>query len=337
MPCGHLHWLDMFFSRFIYFVIIKLVLYKHTYGGAFCGILACLLILFLVKWFSVNNILRKSLCSYKGRMLLFALTEVWIVNFYTDLGIDGFDSQDMVQALLFMITIILTVLVLIISLIKKSLESEKQLLDVRNKAVEQQYQELRKAYEQNRCLIHDEKHMVQYIEECLQNNDADRALSFLEAYQVNMRAQSRHSWTGIPTVDFIINMKNARMEELSVDFNVKVQMDAIPINEADFVVLLGNLFDNAIEAAAKCPIGNRMIKLQMQIVNAMLLIRMQNASVSAPSKKRGRFLTSKKDAENHGWGIESIKHIVKKYDGDIDFIYDTSKFEVQIMIQINNI
>lgn len=306
----------------------------HTYTAVLLGIVLSFSVLVLVKYFSLTNILKKALISYKWRTFFLALAECYILNFYTDLGLDNFNHQDIIQVLFITVAVIIIVLILVISLFMKSLESEKQLLDVRNDAIEQQYRELRAAYERNRCLLHDEKHMIQYLEECFQNGDVGRAQEFLGKYRKNVLSQSRHSWIGLPTLDFIINMKNDRMRELSVDFKLEVQIDEVPLDEADFVVLLGNLFDNAIEGAAKCVLGERWIVLQMQWVNDMFLIGMENASAAIPVKKKGRFLTSKKEADNHGWGIESIKHIVEKYGGDIDFIYDEKKFEVQIMMEL---
>ena len=151
-------------------------------------------------------------------------------------------------------------------------------------------------------------------------------------FREKLQANARRAWTGLPTLDFIINMKSRRMEELAIAFRLSAEVDSVPFSDADLVVLLGNLFDNAMEAAQRCPMDQRSIELQMKSANAMFLLIMENTSASAPSQKKGRFLTSKAEKENHGWGIESIRHIVQKYGGEIDFSYDASKFRVWIMV-----
>ena len=45
-----------------------------------------------------------------------------------------------------------------------------------------------------------------------------------------------------------------------------------------------------------------------------------------------KFYTDKTDADGHGWGIESAKSAVKKYDGTIKFRYNKDFFEVIVMI-----
>lgn len=43
----------------------------------------------------------------------------------------------------------------------------------------------------------------------------------------------------------------------------------------------------------------------------MLIIKVKNSSISAPIVRKGRFLTNKKEKEKHGWGIESVKELLK--------------------------
>ncbi|MDC7286274.1 ATP-binding protein [Blautia schinkii] len=104
------------------------------------------------------------------------------------------------------------------------------------------------------------------------------------------------------------------------------------MEDADFVVVLANLFDNAIEASGKCESDNRFIELSVQSVNEMFILRMKNTYLSEPNMKNNRFITSKKDKTKHGWGIESVKHIVEKYGGQIAFEYSGNIFEVSIII-----
>ena len=62
----------------------------------------------------------------------------------------------------------------------------------------------------------------------------------------------------------------------------------------------------------------------------MLLITMENTAAAEPDQKNGRFLTSKKNKKEHGWGVQSMKHIVEKYGGDIEFKSQQGLFRVEI-------
>ena len=70
--------------------------------------------------------------------------------------------------------------------------------------------------------------------------------------------------------------------------------------------------------------------------DAQFLRNMQkNTSIYKPYEKNTKFYTSKKEKDEHGWGIESVKQIVRKYNGEIDFKYDKDFFEVEIIISDN--
>ena len=95
--------------------------------------------------------------------------------------------------------------------------------------------------------------------------------------------------------------------------------------------MLENLFDNAIESALKCE-KERKIFLNIENVNSVLILKLWNTSCKVPYVKKDRFITDKDDSNVHGWGVESVKSIVNKYNGSIEFKYDETFFEVDIII-----
>jgi sensor histidine kinase regulating citrate/malate metabolism len=50
--------------------------------------------------------------------------------------------------------------------------------------------------------------------------------------------------------------------------------------------------------------------------------------------KRGKLLTSKNNASNHGIGTENIKDIVAKYQGDVRFDFDDDMFSVRVIMPV---
>ena len=100
----------------------------------------------------------------------------------------------------------------------------------------------------------------------------------------------------------------------------------------DIIILLENLFDNAIEAVEKCA-NKKEIKFSIKNINSMLVLKLWNSSCKKPKVKKERFVTDKHDSKGHGWGLESVKYIVKKYDGIIEFEYTEMFFQTVIMIE----
>ena len=103
--------------------------------------------------------------------------------------------------------------------------------------------------------------------------------------------------------------------------------------ELDFIMMMGNLLDNAIESAVKCRKGERYIVFKIYNINDIFGIKIKNSSISKPTMVGDDFLTEKKEKDIHGWGIKSVKKILEKYNGELNFKYDNSFFETHVIIE----
>ena len=118
------------------------------------------------------------------------------------------------------------------------------------------------------------------------------------------------------------------------NIQIKVQCDCLnglKLAEKDSFILIANLLDNAIEAAEKV-VDNPWIDIRIIRNKSMLLIRISNSISKKPRKLLERFMTDKKDVKQHGFGMLSVERIVKRYEGEMDTVYDDNRFEVSIMI-----
>lgn len=229
---------------------------------------------------------------------------------------------------------VVTGLMLILLLISvwyyiRSIDTEKNLLEVRNNMMASQYQQLNEHYREYRCLVHDEKYMINFIEESLKSGDLEEIQQLL--CRCKEKFVRKDYWTGISIVDRVITMEKRKMDELDIDFCLNAEVMDIIVDDMDFIILFENLINNAIEAASKCK-EKRKIELTMKNVNDTLIFKLWNSNSKLPNRKGKKFLTDKMDTAGHGWGIESVKHIVEKYNGSVHFSYDESFFEVDIII-----
>ena len=62
------------------------------------------------------------------------------------------------------------------------------------------------------------------------------------------------------------------MDTVNIEFSLDAKVSEIPMEDADFIVALGNLLDNAIEAAEQCQKENRKIWMSIQNINEMFLM-----------------------------------------------------------------
>lgn len=305
---------------------------SHTYKEAIYLLIICFLVILINKYIPLKNIISQILNKHKKAIFFLTFVEWLMLLAIIENGFGQIKGVNLTASLILALMIVFCLTLLYIKSIIKIASTEKNIFNMRTKAMEDQYKELNVAYEKYRCVVHDEKHMLLYIQECLSQNDVEAAKKFLNNYQQELRHNGSYSQTGIATLDFLLNIKKPQMDKASIVFRLDCQIEYIILKESDFIVILGNLLDNAIEAAEKCEKEHREIYLSLKNINDMFYLIIRNSCKSEPHQKGYRFLTTKDNFKEHGWGIESVKHTVEKYGGNISFQYSEIFFEAKVII-----
>ena len=121
-------------------------------------------------------------------------------------------------------------------------------------------------------------------------------------------------------------MALAGQEQIKTKVNIEYPHNT-NIRSVDLTTILGNLLDNALEAAKTAPEGLRFLNLTIRRINAMLIIKVENGYGSTPVQEDGKLLTSKKDKAFHGWGLKSVQTAADRYDGTIRTDYKDHVFQ----------
>jgi sensor histidine kinase regulating citrate/malate metabolism len=137
--------------------------------------------------------------------------------------------------------------------------------------------------------------------------------------------------TGNECFDALANAKLAICEGLDIKVQVRVMnhsMDNLNIDEIG--VIIGNLFDNAIEAVKN--LKEKRIELDIQKQGKRRSIFMTNTVGKSVLSDNENLETTKVDKANHGFGIKNIQNIVTKHGGMIDFFEENDMFCCDILI-----
>ena len=78
--------------------------------------------------------------------------------------------------------------------------------------------------------------------------------------------------------------------------------------------MIGNLLDNAMEACLKVPRERRFIRLYIARAKENLYIYVMNAADGSYRRQGGRYLSTK-PSDSHGFGLQRIDKVIKKYQG----------------------
>ena len=193
---------------------------------------------------------------------------------------------------------------------------------------ERDYQALRRTYADNAKLYHDLHNHIEAIYQCLIQGDTKEAVRYCQELRTPVRQISQTVWTGDKALDYLISSKIALagQEQIKTKVNIEYPHNT-NIRSVDLTTILGNLLDNALEAAKAAPESLRFLNLTIRRINAMLIIKVENGYGSTPVQENGKLLTSKKDKAFHGWGLKSVQTAADRYDGTIRTDYKDHVFQ----------
>ena len=209
---------------------------------------------------------------------------------------------------------------------------DKQLASYQQELIETHYQEVDNMYQQMRGWRHDYRNHIQTMKAYAASGDWDAIRQYLDLLDEDLTTVDTVIKTGNPMTDAILNSKIS----LARSKNIPVVADAhIPLklksSELDLCCILGNLFDNAIEASLKLPEEERMIRVYMDMKNTQLYISFTNFTAGGKLKKQGNLFRSTK-GDGHGFGLVRIDAIVERLDGYISRNSEEGSFTTEILL-----
>ena len=132
--------------------------------------------------------------------------------------------------------------------------------------------------------------------------------------------------------DAILNSKIslARSKEITVETKAHIPF-GLKTKEIDLCIILGNLFDNAIEASLLLPVENRLIRVYMDMKGTQLYISFLNFTNSKKQVKQGKVFRTTKGA-GHGLGMARIESIIEQLGGYISSNSEDGAFTTEILL-----
>ena len=200
---------------------------------------------------------------------------------------------------------------------------------------ERQMRERELSVQEFKRLRHDMKSHLFSIKAFLQNQQVEKAVLYIDNIANSGGLSSKDVCkSGHIIIDALINYRCSIAEEKDIKCNIVHQIPTeLYFRNSDICVLLGNAFDNAIEAAEKVEISERYIELRMGYNKGCLLIEISNSyNGTIKMGNKGEFMTTKQDQKNHGIGMVSMKKVVDTYNGEMTINAENNIFEMTIML-----
>ena len=214
------------------------------------------------------------------------------------------------------------------------LQQENNLLQMESK----RYNELKNYMNETRALRHDFRQHILVISELANQENIDELKNYLS--QLTEKARKSYiNYCANHAVDALASHYDriAKSQETKISWSLELPA-TLPINEADYCAMLGNLTENALHAVKNLPEEMRTIKIISSMPSAFILGISADNPYGGNLKfdKDGLPRSTSKEHEGHGLGLISVKNTVEHYGGSMNINAENEIFSVDIILYCNN-
>lgn len=301
-------------------------------------LLMVLLAVLFLRRFSVEEVSRVSLHTVLLIELSCLMTFLIFLH-YTAVRLEGHSETDNLMMLIYVafFVIVLTAYYMFRGIARSieeiaTLRNQKLLMELEAGRVEAS----ESAMEETRRTRHDMKNHLQYMKSLLKEERYQDAKCYLEEVTDYVEQTLSYIDCGNKNVNAILNYEKGRAEKTGISLRLAVAVpETLPFLEMDMCSLLCNLLENAIEACESGRMVGAAVDLNMRLQGDYLLIRVVNPlPKSRKAQPSVNLETTKKNKENHGYGVKIIRSIAEKYGGYVKFKTEGQLFVADVMLDM---
>lgn len=180
---------------------------------------------------------------------------------------------------------------------------------------------------------HEVKNHVFYIDQLLKSGDYDQLREYVNKLKEDDLAPVVVVSTGNRVVDSIVNQKCAYAQSLGIGVEVTAALgEELRIDDLSLCSVLGNLLSNAIEGSSG--VEHACISLDIRMFKGYFVVTARNFVSSNVIKENPHLLTTKKDAEKHGFGLKVVEQVADWYEGSLRLeMADKRTFSASVMLK----
>ena len=212
-------------------------------------------------------------------------------------------------------------------------EYENLILRDQARAYEKELLMQQEKTDEMKAFRHDIKHHLAQMKALNDGKHVDKLDRYIQEVADNLQETVPMSYTGNIGVDGVLNymLQKAKDKGIAVTSKVVIPED-LEISVFDMNIILGNLFENAIEA--NDGVEKPRIGFVMKYVKEAILIEISNTRAHKVNIKNNAIISTKKQVSLHGYGLRNIKKVLAKYDHLLDLEDVDDEFVVRIMMKI---
>lgn len=243
-------------------------------------------------------------------------------------------DKDFPDYMVFFMSVLLFVNIMIVFYVEalRKNEKEKYLAELTEQHYHLQieyYQQLLEKQQETKALWHDIKKYTTAMQAVAAQNDSEQLRQIAQAAADAYERVKDISAVGNPVVDALLNqyLRSAKENQIQVLLDITIP-EVLAISTLLLSVVIGNTFDNAIEACRLIAPEKRVIHLQLRKQNRILFYSIENPYIDA--------VTQLRVGKHHGYGLKNVERAVNQNNGNFQVEKVDGNFIVQIRLNCEN-
>lgn len=239
-------------------------------------------------------------------------------------------DKDFPDYMVFFMAVLLFVNIMIVFYVEalRKNEKEKYLAELTEQHYHLQieyYQQLLEKQQETKALWHDIKKYTAAMQAVAAQNDSEQLRQIAQAAEDAYERVKDISAVGNPVVDALLNqyLRSAKENQIQVLLDITIP-EVLAISTLLLSVVIGNTFDNAIEACRLIAPEKRVIHLQLRKQNRILFYSIENPYIDA--------VTQLHVGKHHGYGLKNVERAVNQNNGNFQVEKSKGLFVIQIRL-----
>lgn len=181
------------------------------------------------------------------------------------------------------------------------------------------------------ALRHDMKHHLNELSIMANQNEDSEVMHYIQNIYTYFSNPNEYISSGNKEIDSLVNYMLNKAERIleRVDYKINVPKE-LDINSFDLNIIVGNLLENAIDAAKDSE--EKWIEVSLNYEQGILFIRIRNSFDNVVQRRGNTYLTTKKKTVGHGIGLQNVKKVVDNYKGEMQILDSDNIFDVKIIL-----
>ena len=217
------------------------------------------------------------------------------------------------------------------TIVEKELLREVEYLKYTIRQGERQYRMSKESIEAINIKCHDIKYKLDALNASGRFNSEE-----VKKLRDSISIYDTKTETGNQLINVLITEKSIYCEQNGINFSCMVDGEKLDFMETgDLYCLFGNIIDNALEAVKEIEeVERRVVNMVVKEKGDFLLIQTENYFDGTREFADGLPVTTKEDKDSHGFGMRSLRMIVKKYGGELTSYVEGDIFHLNIIFNL---